>query len=528
MKAVNYIFTSIILFTGATLSLSSCKKVLDQNPTDQLSSGTFWKSANDFNMGLASCYNTVQDYYLSTGIQDLDGISDNGASVFSYNNEELINQGITISSHATDNWYIWGYARLATYNTFLVNLEKYKGADMSGQQKANLQAQVMLLRAMEYYRLWVFYGSVPLVTTPVTVQTQMVPKSDAETIFKQIVSDCDFAIANLIDQDYWSSQGHLTKSAALMMKARACLYHGFDASGNAVATDMNTVATLTSQIIGSGQYSLGKYYRGLFSHSLGQQENNPEYIFAAYFLAPNDSKYGLWDFTISTMQFYWQSVHALPALLDAYEFSNGDPYNASDPRVDQNYLFRNRDPRMAQTVCKDTVNWEDGSFDLIGAAKTAEIQYLYWKACDKYEVVQNGGVNTQKQNIPNTAYVPLIRYAEVLLSNAEAVNELTGPTSDVYNDLNTIRARANMPPLPVGLSQDQMRQRIRNERRVELAFEGFRYFDIKRWKIAGQVLNGQYDGLVNRTFTAPKNYLFPLPEQEIRVDTALKQNPDYQ
>jgi len=73
-----------------------------------------------------------------------------------------------------------------------------------------------------------------------------------------------------------------------------------------------------------------------------------------------------------------------------------------------------------------------------------------------------------------------------------------------------------------------MRQRIRNERRVELAFEGFRYFDIKRWRIAGQQLNGQYDGLVNRVFTSPKNYLFPLPEQETRVNTALKQNPDYQ
>jgi len=528
MKAANYLYTSILFFTGAALSLTSCKKVLDQNPTDQLSSGTFWKSAGDFNLGLAACYNTVQDYYLSSGIQDLDGISDNSVSVFSYNNEELINQGITVSSHSTDNWYIWGYARLATYNTFLSNLEKYTGKDMGSQDKANLQAQVMLLRAMEYYRLWVFYGSVPLVTTPLTLQTQMVAKSDAETIFKQIVSDCDFAIANLPDQNYWSSQGHLTKSAAELVKARAYLYHGYDASGNAVAADMNTVVSLTSQIINSGEYSLGKYYRGLFSHSLGQQENNPEYIFAAYYLSPNDSKYGLWSFLISTMQFYWQSVHPLPSLLNAYEFSNGDPFNPLDPRVDNNYLYRNRDPRMAQTVCKDSVHWEDGTFDLIGAAKTADIPYLYWKTCDKNEVVLNGGVNTQKQNVPNTAYVPLMRYAEVLLSHAEAVNELSGPTGDVYKDIDTVRARAGMPPLPAGLSQDQMRQRIRNERRVELAFEGFRYFDIKRWRIAANVLNGQYDGLVTRTFTAPKNYLFPLPEQEVRVDTALKQNPDYQ
>ncbi|NLR81356.1 RagB/SusD family nutrient uptake outer membrane protein [Chitinophaga eiseniae] len=528
MKATKYLYISIFILAGIVAPLSSCQKVLDQNPTDQLSSGTFWKTANDFKLGLAACYNTIQDYYLSSGIQDLDGISDNGVSVFSYNNEQLINQGITVSSHATDNWYIWGYQRLATYNIFLANLNKYTGNDMSKADMANLEAQVKLLRAMEYYRLWVFYGAVPLVTEPLTLETQMVPKSDAESIFKQVVADCDFAIANLPDQDFWGSQGHVTKSAALMVKARAYLYHGFDASGKAVAGDMNTVATLTSQIINSGKYSLGKYYRGLFSHVLGQQENNPEYLFAAFYLAPNNSKYGLWGFLISTMQFYWQSVHPLPSLLDAYEFSNGDPYNPQDPRVDKKYLFRNRDPRMAQTVCRDTVHWEDGSIDLIGAAKTAYIPYLYWKSCDKEEVVANGGVNTQKTGVPNTAYVPLMRYAEVLLTHAEAVNEVSGPNGQVYQDVNAVRARANMPPLPAGLSQDQMRQRIRNERRVELAFEGFRYFDIKRWRIAGQVLNGTYDGLVNRVFTSPKNYLYPLPEQEIHVNTALKQNPDYQ
>lgn len=528
MKTVKYLYRYILFLAGVPLLLSSCNKILNQNPTDQLSSGTFWKSADDFNMALASCYNTLQNYYLSSGIQDLDGISDNAVCVFSYNNEELINQGITVSSHATDNWYIWGYQWLATYNIFLANLETYSGSDMTSQEKANMEAQVRLLRAMDYYLLWAFYGSVPLVLKPLTLQTQMVPKSDAETIFRQIISDCNFAIANLPDETYWASQGHLTKSAALAIEARAYLYHGYDASGHSIASDMDTVAMLTSQIINSGEYSLGKYYRGLFSHSLGQQENNPEYIFATYFLAPNDSKYGMWGFLISTMQFYWQSVHPLPSLLNAYEFSNGDPYNPSDPRVDPNYLYKNRDPRMAQTVCKDTVHWEDGTYDVLGASKTAYIPYLYWKSCDEEATVLNGGVNTQKVNVPNTSYVPMIRYAEILLSNAEAVNEVSGPTADVYKDINTIRARAGMPPLPSGLSQDQMRQDIRYERRVELAFEGFRYFDIKRWKIAPQVINGVYDGLVNRVFTAPKNYLYPLPEQEIEVDTALKQNPDYQ
>jgi hypothetical protein len=264
----------------------------------------------------------------------------------------------------------------------------------------------------------------------------------------------------------------------------------------------------------------------LFAAS-GQQSNNREYLFAVYFLGPNDSKFGLWQFNISTMQFYWQSVHVTKSLLDEYEFSDGTAYNPNDPRVDNKHLYNNRDPRMVQTVCLDTVKWEDGTFDVLGASKNPSVPYLFWKSCDKQEVVQNGGVNSQKQNTNITAYVPTMRYAEVLLNNAEAVNEVSGPTLAVYNDVNAVRARAKMPPLPVGLSQSQMRDKIRHERRVELAFEGFRYLDLKRWRIADKVLNGFNDGMVTHQFISPKNYLWPLPEAETQINTALVQNPDY-
>jgi len=516
------------LFIFGALLLSSCKKdILDLNPTDQLSSANFWKSKSDFNMALTSCYNTLQNYYISSGIQDLDGISDNGVSVFSYANEQSINQNITIASHATDMWYYDGYKRLTSYNIFLKNLAVYQNTDVSEPEKKNYEAQVRLMRAMEYYRLWVFYGSVPLVLEPLTVATQYVEKASAEAIYQQVIADCDFAIANLPAADFWATSGHLNKAAAQVVKARACLYHGYDPDGVARAADMNTVASVTGDIINSGQFQLGTYYRGLFAPSVGQQANNKEYIFAVYFLGPNNSKYGLWGFNVSTMQFYWQSVHPSQSLLDAYEFSDGTPFKPGDARIDPKHLYKNRDPRMAQTVCIDTVHWEDGSFNVLGAPKYPTIPYLFWKSCDKEEVVQNGGVNAQKENTNITAYVPAIRYAEVLLSYAEAVNELDGPTKAVYDAVDTVRARAKMPSLPAGLGKEQMRERIRQERRVELAFEGFRYFDIKRWRIAGKVLHGMNDGLITRQFISPKNYLWPLPEQEVQINRNLKQNTDY-
>jgi|SRR6218665_298723 len=520
------LFICFAIFCSLSL-LFSCKNILEQNPKDQLSSATFWKSKKDFDMALAACYNTIQDYHLCTGIQDFDGISDNGLSIFSYAREGDINQGITVSSHATDLWYNEGYKRLAVYNNFIKHLTDYPGSDISAGDKLNYLAQARLLRAMEYYRLYNLYGSVPIVTEPLTIETQYVANSPATDVFKQLISDCDFAIAHLPNTTFWASQGHFTKAAAQMAKARAYLYTGYNEAGNAKTAELQNVVDLTSSIIASGQYALGAHYRGLFSHSVGQQENNKEYIFAAYFLAPNDSKQGLWDFNVSTMQFYWQSVFALQSLLDAYEFSDGTPYSPTDPRADANYLIRNRDPRMGQTVCKGFVQWEDGTTNTFGTKYTFAT-YLYWKACDADEVKQNGGVSAQKQNTNNTAYVPLIRYAEVLLSHAEALNEISGPTQDVYNDINLVRARAKMPPLPAGLKIEDMRQRIRNERRVELAFEGFRYFDIKRWRIAPQALNGLKDGLITRKFESPKNYLWPLPDQEVRTNTAITQNPDYQ
>lgn len=515
-----------VIFCVVLLMFAGCKKDLNLNPTDQLSAGIFWKSKSDFDMALAGCYNTLQDYFISSGIQDFDGLSDNGFDWFSYGNEQSIDQSLTVSSHATDFWYYNGYRRLATYNTFLQNLSQYKGTDISASDKNYYMAQVQLFRAMEYYRLYTLFGSVPLVTVPLTIATEQQAKAPASDIFNQIISDCDFAIANLPDVPFSANNDHFVKASAQLLAARAYLYVGYDQNGHAVVDNLTKAAQLTTAIINSGLYKLSPYYRGLFAHSLGQQENNPEYIGAVHYLAPSDNKYGQYGFNISTMQFYWVSVSVLPSLLNEYEFSDGTPYNPSDSRVDHNYLYKNRDPRMGETVCKDTVHWEDGTWGLVNSGKSSTLPYIYWKVCDEDEVKQNGGTSNQKSNTLVTSYVPIMRYAEVLLSDAEAINEITGPTPQVYQDINLIRARVNMPALPPGLDQSQMRARIRHERRVELAFEGFRYLDLKRWHLAQTVLDGFNDGVITRTFPA-KNYLWPLPEQELQINKLLVQNPDY-
>src|SRR5690606_7014771 len=121
-----------------------------------------------------------------------------------------------------------------------------------------------------------------------------------------------------------------------------------------------------------------------------------------------------------------------------------------------------------------------------------------------------------------------LRLADVLLMYAEAKNEASGPDASVYKAINDIRARVNMPALPAGLSQDQMRTRIRQERRIELAFEGFRYLDIKRWKTAETIIPTIVDpGGITRSFDPSKHYLFPIPQGERDVNPELDQNPGY-
>jgi hypothetical protein len=110
---------------------------------------------------------------------------------------------------------------------------------------------------------------------------------------------------------------------------------------------------------------------------------------------------------------------------------------------------------------------------------------------------------------------------------AEAQNELVGPDQSVYDAINAVRGRVDMTEIPAGLTQDPMREAIRHERRVELAFEGLRYYDLKRWRIAGEVLNNISDGLLNYTFEE-KFYNWPLPLAEIDKGLGiLEQNPDY-
>jgi hypothetical protein len=235
--------------------------------------------------------------------------------------------------------------------------------------------------------------------------------------------------------------------------------------------------------------------------------------------------------------------------------SNGLAITDPGSGYDANNPYRNRDPRLDYTIIHDSTLRVT-----FGTNQPSPVQ-LYLNTAVNPPVASSGdavykgtptGLYIFKMVDPNvinnsvgttSRVLPLIRYAEIALNFAEATNEAAGPTAEVYQSIEAIRQRAGLRPwqLPAGLSQAQMRTVIQKERRLELAFEGFRFWDVRRWMIAEQTENGTMHGMeVNRgpgvvykPFNVRKHnftkamYLWPLPLSEVAKSPELLQNPLY-
>lgn len=204
---------------------------------------------------------------------------------------------------------------------------------------------------------------------------------------------------------------------------------------------------------------------------------------------------------------------------------------------------KDRDPRFKATIQAPNATYDAYGFEPWAGGKASELQSQRTGMClQKYIDPLYNDVTAETRNVRKNI-IHIFRYNEILLNYAEAMNEYTGPTSDVYSAINAIRSRVGMPDLPSNLTQDQMREKIRHERRVELAYEDFRFFDIRRWRIAEDVCNEYIQGydvtkgkdggfytIVNvgdRMVFEKKHYLFPLATAEILMNPALEQNPGW-
>jgi hypothetical protein len=506
--------------------LNACSDdFLNKQPTDRLSAGVFFTTKADLDQALTSCYALLQNQDYTWSVPIFECISDNGfGSTGIWNTENIARGPITSTMGSIGNIYSTSYSRISRYNIFLKNLAEYSGSDLSDAERTQYEAQARLLRGMAYLELYKFYGAVPLVVEPLTYENQNQPKAEEGAILNQVLEDTDYAIAHLPAIAFANSTGRFVKTTAQVVKARALIYTAYNDDGTAKSDVMNQVRQLTSEIISTGFYRIESSYRGLFCDDLGEQNGNPEFIFTVNYVGPLNPAFAAYN--EGPFNGYCTSVdrggrcQPLQNFAEEYEFIDGTPFSESNPLYDPTDVYKNRDPRMSQTLYTESVTFENGFTAYSGPTLTG---FGFWKI-----VTGTNAVDIYTKNL-NSDW-PLMRYAEVLLMHAEVVNELDGPVEEVYSAINQIRGRTGveMPSLKSGLNKEQMRQAIRKERRIELAFEGFRYDDVKRWKIAEERLNmDASEGVVNRTFEK-KNYHWPLPQSEVdKSNGILLQNPDY-
>lgn len=503
------LITRLLLAVSLVVSLAGCNKdFLEKNPLDQISSATFWKTEADLNMGMAGVYSNLRAQYFGYPRIFLEGLTDNAYAQYAWDgNVQAISLGNTspVTGGIIDGVYSGSYTGIAGCNYFLDNVDK---VSVSDAVKNKYKAEARFLRAFFYFELVTTYGGVPLyLQTPQSADEAKIKQSSKEEVLNYIYADLDFAITNLSDQAY---AGHAVKGSAQALKTRALLFQEKWADA----------AALANTIISGGKFSLAPSYQGIFLSA--SQESNPEIMFSTKYLAPNNyqADYGGLDIE----QGWWAALAPYQDVIDEYEAKDGKSisqsplYNAAEP-------YTNRDPRLDFTYKLKTEIWRTPT----GAVWNVDPSPTGY-SIEKYVDLSRLPFGYDMANKTDQDFVHL-RYADVLLMYAEAKNEASGPDASVFAALNQIRARndVKMPPVDQTLynSKEKLREFIRHERRVELAMEGLRFFDLKRWHIAHiKMPQMKAPSGVDLKFEE-KNYVWPFPQFEIDNNPQLDQNPNY-
>ena len=493
----------MLCMSVACVCLSSCNSWLDVDPSDKYSTDTFWKTSEHAHAGLMGCYSSLRPW-IQTFTMEFDMLTSNAMPYNEANGTQAIGKGEHLSTtYLIGSLWRSCYEGIGRTNTFLANVET---VDMDSEVKQEMIGEAKFLRAFFYFNLADKFAGVPLITEAPNADKQAsLPRNTKEEVVHQVLKDLDDAISILPVAYGNADKGRITKGAALAYKARVLLYGG----------QWEEAAATAKKVIDSGTYKLFDDYRHFFSEA---NKYNCEVIFDVESKSPEfntDFDHNLWRLNRPA---------PLKELVDTYLCTDGKTIDKSSV-YDSSRPYENRDPRLLKSiVCI--------GFPYLGKIITDKDVVTTGFGVKKYTSYED---DVTIPLVERSAFnVILIRYAEVLLTYAEAQNEAKGPDESVYDAINQLRRRPdiNMPDVPKGLSKEQMRKEIRRERRVEFAFEGLYYSDILRWKTAEKENNGfmhNYQGkaVVERHFDPIKHYLWPIPYNQIVVNPNLDQNPNW-
>lgn len=509
-----YLYISAIFL----LCIIGCNdSFLDRAPKDQLTDESYWSTEEDVTKYTTSLYSYTLDpvnYILMT-----DSYTDNAVPVHIYDAQGEISSGTATSStrYFAETWDSQ-FKGIRRCNVFLENIEK---VSMNEDKKQIYIGEVKFLRAFFYTTLVRLFGGVPIMTHPLELNETIPPRDSAEDVYSFIVKDLDEAAQLLpLEREEQSEIGRATKGAALSLKAIISTYFN----------KYEIAAQTAKQVMDLGVYGLVDNYEKLFQPAY---ENSKEVIFDHQYLenAKDMTEGSLIDQAFGPQTSSgWEALSPTQDLVDAYQCKDGLPITKS-PLYDSEKPYDNRDPRLGYTIL-----WEGATFagkvykPQTGAANATRTGYTF----RKYINPENDGCTR-----PGWTNFIYMRYAEILLSYAEAQNEIKGPDQSVYDAVNQVRQRPSveMPPLPSGLTKEQMRIAIRHERRVEFAFEGIHLLDSRHWRtteedvkkpVYGAKKDGKHIFVEQRKFNPEKDYLWAIPLNEINLSKGiLVQNPGY-
>ena len=525
MKYLNYAW----LLAVALLANSCRDKFLDAVPTGQLSGSTFWKTQNDVNLALAGCY---RNWEIGMNIVMGDAMADNDYSHLTVTGFQQVGNG----SVSPQNVLIgtgaraFSYTQIRKYNDFLENIEKMTDIDASLKEK--YKAEVRFLRAYDYFLKVMFFGDMPLITNTIP-STELPARNSVSEIEDFILNELDHISTILPVQNIIQSAGHITSGASLALKARLELYMGKYAEAMADS----------KAVIESGVYELYPNYEQLFWR---QNHNSNKESIAEIEHIQNDYATSIPWQRLPSFKGGYAEGGVSKSLVETYETSNGLTIS-EDPSYDPDDPFANRDPRLDMSIAHPGSLWFGKIYDGLDPEINGVSNPDYYlkdgskaaQLCKKYLDPQI--LSSDRQNFD--APIMVIRLAEMYLTYAEAAEE-TGQNLDLgLQYINKLRTRAGLVN-----ATSLTKELVRRERRVELAFEGLRYFDVKRWDLGPTVMNGPYYGsrkgsvdpqtgkvtwandyilVENRTFYPARNYLLPIPQSELDVNPNMTQNPGY-
>lgn len=597
----------LLYILGIAITLSqiiSCKKDLNISPVDQFSDASVWKDPSLIQTFVNNIYGGIPHGFSFTMMSSLDDEAMFNADYGVSNvNKSLITPS-DLSVFARNYWTcirmrLMNWANIYKYvrpcNIFFAKIDAVTFDDPAAKEE--LKGEVHFLRAYLYFDLVEMYGGVPIITKDYGLNdTFAVPRNSYADCIKFISNECDSA-ASLLPLKA-TELGRVTKGAALALKARTLLYAASDFAnsngswaGSYAQKDLigytdgdrtarwQAAKDAAKAVMDLGVYSLAgslspataeeasSNYQNIFL-----QQQTSEDIFTSFFTTQVDEGFDGYNpglYNQPNGYHCWGGNSPTSQMVDSYEMSDGSKFSWNNP-AEAADPYANRDPRFYASILYEGAQWRKRPADIYPSDPAGIIQVGTWQRWDGSKMVTVAGLDTRQspfenwngtytgyymkkfidptvdaQNIKQTVPWRFIRYTEILLDYAEACLGL-GQEDEAKKYINMIRARAKMPPITE--TGAALVERYRNERKIELAFEDQRYFDIRRWMIPEQgytdalgvqpvyKLNADHTTATTPTYNIvdvqqrswnPRFYLLPIELDEMNRNDKLVQNPLY-